>query len=48
MDILVDDMADVVDRTDLDCPSGLFHFRIVDYVSYVVNEGVHGRYSIGR
>ncbi len=46
VDILVDDMADVVDRTNLGCPSGLFHFRIVGYVGYVVDEGVHGRYSI--
>ncbi len=46
VDILVDGMADVVDRTNLGCPSGLFHFRIVGYVGYVVDEGVHGRYSI--
>ncbi len=46
MDIFVDDMADVVDRTNLGCPSGLFHFRMVGYVGYVVGEGVHGRYSV--
>ncbi len=37
VDTLVDDMADVVDRTNLGCPSGLFHFRIVGYVGYVVD-----------
>ncbi len=26
VDIFVDDMADVVDRTNLGCPSGLFPF----------------------
>ncbi len=46
VDILVDDMADVVDRTNLGFPSGLFHFLIVGYVGYVVDGGVHGRYSV--
>ncbi len=46
MDILVDDMANVVDRTNLGFPSGLFHFLIVGYVGYVVDGGVHGRYSV--